>query len=189
MNLAFPSNPPLFPSGFGYLIPRSVSTSRNPHNALGVIFDSDVMPSLDTSSSSPLDLYKVSLLLGGAYWLDGLPKTTPSPPDHATLVRWAMETLRLHFPRETFPEPTYSLTHTHVGCIPQVPVGYFAELRELGGRLEKERDAPVAVAGGGTGVIGVNGAVKGGWEVGTSFGRQISAGGVGEVATGVGMWK
>ncbi|KAL8293278.1 hypothetical protein RQP46_000972 [Phenoliferia psychrophenolica] len=124
INLAFPlTTPALFPSGFGYLIPRSVVPSQNPHHALGVIFDSDVMPSLDSSSSNPnLALSKVSMLLGGAYWL---PKGPPNPlPNNDTLVGWAMDTLRLHFPKTTFPEPTFTLTHTHKECIPQVPVGY-----------------------------------------------------------------
>lgn len=179
MNLAFPASADLFPRGFGYLIPRSVTAARNPHHALGVIYDSDVMPSLDSSEAAGLT--KVSMLLGGSYWLDKV----PAAPSHETLVGWAMDTLRLHFPDKTFPEPLYTLSHTHADCIPQVPVGYFKEMRALGERLRATGD--VAVAGGGTGTIGVNGAVKGAWEVGSSFGEHVSTGS-GPVLTGVEMW-
>ncbi|KAK4705629.1 protoporphyrinogen/coproporphyrinogen III oxidase, partial [Phenoliferia sp. Uapishka_3] len=182
VNLAFPSEPALFPPGFGYLIPRTVSPSKNPHHALGVIFDSDVMPSLDSSSSAGLT--KISMLLGGSYWLDQ-PPTTP-PPSHKTLVGWAMETLRLHYPETKFPEPVHTLTHTHKNCIAQVPVGYGKELKKFGDRLRGV--GGVAVAGGGTGTIGVNGAVKGAWEVGTSLGKKVS-GEAGEALTGVEMWR
>ncbi|KPV75571.1 uncharacterized protein RHOBADRAFT_53536 [Rhodotorula graminis WP1] len=58
----------LFPPGFGYLIPRTVPSSHNPHRALGCIFDSDVLPNVDASAAQGLT--KVSLLMGGSYWLD-----------------------------------------------------------------------------------------------------------------------
>lgn len=139
------------------------------------------MPGMDRSAEAGLT--KLSILLGGSYWLDGLPKSLPS---HETLVSWAMETLRLHFPTLDFPAPEYTLSHTHIDCIPQVPVGYFRELRKFGDRLRAEQT--VAVVGGGMGGVGVNGAVKGAWEVGTSFAESVNSG-TGSTKTGVEMWE
>lgn len=185
INLAFPSpspESPLFPPGFGYLIPRSVPTPMNPSNVLGVIFDSDVMPAVDTSAES-LDLTKISVLLGGSYWLDGAPSPLPS---HDQLVQSALDTLSLHFPTTSFPSPTYTMSHTHLNCIPQSPVGHSTYMKEFRRRLE--RMGKTAVAGGGTGAVGVNGAVKGAWEVGTSFAESVENGGGKKVLTGVEMW-
>lgn len=186
VNLAFarppPSSAPLFPPGFGYLIPRSVPASANPHQVLGVIFDSDVMPGVDDSAEE--GLVKISLLLGGSYWLDCQP-----PPDlpHEALVEAAMTTLRLHLPKSAFPSPAYAFTHTHRDCIPQVPVGYFEEVRALGGRLRGVEGAKVAVVGGGVAGVGVNGAVKAAWEVGESFALNANMGGL--TCTGTEAWE
>ncbi|ORY92782.1 hypothetical protein BCR35DRAFT_298315 [Leucosporidium creatinivorum] len=186
VNLAFarppPSSAPLFPPGFGYLIPRSVPASANPHQVLGVIFDSDVMPEVDDSAEE--GLVKISVLLGGSYWLDSHP-----PPDlsHEDLVEAAMNTLRLHLPKTAFPSPAFAFTHTHRDCIPQVPVGYFEEVRTLGRSLRGVQGAKVAVVGGGVAGVGVNGAVKAAWEVGESFALNVTTGGV--ACTGTEGWE
>src|SRR5436190_23895144 len=49
--------------GFGYLIPRSIPYGQNPENALGVSFDSDIMPELDSAAGT-----KVTVMLGGHWW-------------------------------------------------------------------------------------------------------------------------
>ncbi|GAA5860481.1 hypothetical protein JCM1840_000270 [Sporobolomyces johnsonii] len=172
VNLSFPApsagSPPLFPPGFGYLIPRTVPLSQNPHRALGVIFDSDVQPSVDDSASQ--GLVKVSLLLGGSYWLDIHP---PPRLSHDELVQSALETLRLHFPQTDFPPPIHAFTHTHRECIPQVPVGSSPAFKAFGERLREAGN--VAVVGGGFAAVGVNGCVKAAWEVGTAFAKAVNA--------------
>ncbi|BGP32062.1 oxygen-dependent protoporphyrinogen oxidase [Rhodotorula toruloides] len=172
VNLAFekpsPGSPPLHPAGFGYLIPRTVPPSLNPHHALGVIFDSDVMPDVDSSSSHGLT--KLSLLLGGSYWLDRHP---PPQPSHDDLVAAALETLRLHFPDRTIPDPVHAFTHTHVNCIPQVPPGFMPSFRAFGDRLREAGN--VAVVGGGFAAVGVNGCVKAAWEVGSVLAEAVNA--------------
>lgn len=181
---------PLFPSGFGYLIPRTVTPAMNPHNVLGVIFDSDVMPGVDDtttleSATEELKQVKISILLGGSYWLP-LPNSTPSPiPTPASLQAAAMETLALHFPTKKFPAPLHVHTSTHLNCIPQPPVGHSKLMREFGDRLRAAKN--VGVVGGGTGAVGVNGAVRGAWDVGHSFARNVRTGE--QVLTGVEMWK
>lgn len=168
INLSFPApppgSPPLFPPGFGYLIPRTVPIEQNPHRALGVIFDSDVQPEVDSSRDQ--GLIKVSLLLGGSYWLDQHP--TPSPI-HEELVRAALETLKLHFPATRFPDPIHAFSHTHRDCIPQVPPNSLPAFRAFGERLRREGNGSLAVVGGGFSAVGVNGCVKSAWEVGSAM--------------------
>lgn len=197
INLSFPAPSPgaapLFPPGFGYLIPRTVPIEQNPHHALGVIFDSDVQPEVD--SSRDRGLIKVSLLLGGSYWLDQHP---PPSPTHEELVRAALETLRLHFPATRFPEPVHAFSHTHRDCIPQVPPNSLPSFRAFGERLRREGNGSVAVVGGGFSAVGVNGCVKSAWEVGSAM-AELRNGGevtseVGQavartVKTGTEMWE
>ncbi|GAA5851776.1 hypothetical protein JCM9279_004402 [Rhodotorula babjevae] len=203
VNLAFsvPSSftstddaPRLFPPGFGYLIPRTVPLSSNPHRALGCIFDSDVLPNVDASASHHLT--KVSLLLGGSYWLDAVPQPGDPRLEPDALVAAALDTLRLHFPDVDLPDPAYALTSTHRDCIPQVPPGSRPQFRAFGQRLAEA--GGVAVVGGGYASVGMNGAVKSAWEVGTSFARAVNEGDEGHeaekkarevVRTGTEMWQ
>ncbi|GAA5911268.1 oxygen-dependent protoporphyrinogen oxidase [Sporobolomyces salmoneus] len=180
INLSFPltpDSPPLFPPGFGYLIPRTVSKTENPHRVLGVLFDSDVMPLVDTSSTQ--HLYKCSLILGGSYWLNNpneRPNTT-SNPNHEELIEKAMETLRLHFPDKRFPDPVHAFTSIHRDCIPQVPVNGRNEILAFSRRLmseSKRNGTRVGVVGGGFAAVGVNGAVKASWEVGKGFAEEVN---------------
>lgn len=202
INLSFPSpsppEPPLFQSGFGYLIPRTIKKDKNPFGALGVIFDSTVMPSLDpfpspTSSATPppLPQTKISLLLGGSHWLSPNPLPNPFPPSPSTLLSAALTTLSLHFPNKTFPPPSNILTSTHINCIPQLPVGHPILLQKVDKALKELNrvgTAKIGVLGGGTGVVGINGAVLGGWEVGTGFAKDIE-GVKEEVKTGLERWE
>jgi len=58
--------------GFGYLVPRSAKP--NPHDILGVIFDSDAMPNQleilrsETCSPSSQPFTKLTVMMGGPYW-------------------------------------------------------------------------------------------------------------------------
>ncbi|KAI5481922.1 protoporphyrinogen oxidase [Pseudohyphozyma bogoriensis] len=168
--------------GFGYLIPRTVPLSKNPSRALGVIFDSDVMPGVDDSAGR---VQKYSLIVGGSYWLPPLPSISdssipsansslssmpspssapnpnlpsPFPPSESALLEGAMKTVQMHSRVQPFPfeKPTAFLTNTHVDCIPQPPPGYFEELRRTHERLLEETKGTIMLAGGGTGVVGVN---------------------------------
>jgi oxygen-dependent protoporphyrinogen oxidase len=183
INIAFPTpaaESPL-PPGFGYLIPRSIPASKNPHRALGVIFDSDVMPGVDDSAAH---FTKITIIFGGAYWLDNPPKSAPSKDE---MVEWAKTTLGIHFPDREFPQPAYVHTSHHVRCIPQVPVGYPKELKRTSEVLRDQGRGTLALVGGGMGAVGVNGAVRGGWEVGTGMANFIE--GSGNAVTGLEMWE
>lgn len=201
VNLAFATPPAagaaprLFPPGFGYLIPRTVAPRDNPHHALGVIFDSDVLPNVDSSASAGLT--KVSLLLGGSYWLDAPPSPSDPRLSHDALVSAALSTLALHLPDVALPAPTHAFTSTHRDCIPQVPPRSRGAFRAFGERLARE--GSVAVVGGGFAAVGINGCVRSAWEVGTSFAEALGGGRGGEgdagdmaarvVRTGTEMWQ
>lgn len=197
INLSFraPSEdePPLFPPGFGYLVPRTVPVAQNPHHVLGVLFDTDVQPDVDSAREQ--GIVKVSVLLGGSYWLDRHPP--PSPP-HEDLVRAALETLRLHFPATRFPEPVHAFSHTHRDCIPQVPPDSLRAFRAFGERLRRQGNGSLAVVGGGFSTVGVNGCVKSAWEVGTALAElrngDVDRNEVGQavasiIKTGTEMWE
>ncbi|KAK4053234.1 oxygen-dependent protoporphyrinogen oxidase [Microbotryomycetes sp. JL221] len=196
VNLAFsqPTNTSsnrLFPPGFGYLIPRSIPIEMNPHRALGVIFDSDVMPNVDDSQQN--NLIKCSVLMGGSYWLDSGPPT--SMTHHDDLVRAALETIRLHVPQvksmnSNLFKLLFSLSHVHHECIPQVPPMYHEHVRSLEQRLQNVRQlrngVKVAIVGSGLASVGVNGAVKHAWNVGMSVARDIQ--GQGQMKFGTEEW-
>ncbi|GAA5874189.1 hypothetical protein JCM3774_006759 [Rhodotorula dairenensis] len=197
INLSFRApaadKPPLFPPGFGYLVPRTVPVTQNPHRVLGVLFDTDVQPDVDSAREQ--GLVKVSVLLGGSYWLDQHP---PPSPSHEDLVRAALETLRLHFPATEFPEPIHTFSNTHRDCIPQVPPNSLGTFRAFGERLRHEGNGSLAVVGGGFSTVGVNGCVKSAWEVGTAL-AEVSNGEVENkeaghvvaktIKTGTEMWE
>lgn len=124
------------------------------------------MPGVDDSAG----LVKITIILGGPYWLDRNPLPNLS---HEELVKASMATLRQHLPETAFPSPAYAYTTTQRNCIPHVPVGYFEEVRNLGRRLRAVEDVRVAVVGGGIASVGANGAVKAAYEVGESFAMNV----------------
>ena len=153
-----------------------------------------MLPNVDSSASHGLT--KVSLLLGGSYWLDAVPAPDDPRLEPAQLVAAALDTLRLHFPHVDLPEPAYALTSTHRDCIPQVPPGSRPQFRAFGERLAQA--GGVAVVGGGYASVGMNGAVKSAWEVGTSFAKAVNEGDEAHeaekkarevVKTGTEMWQ
>lgn len=153
-----------------------------------------MLPNVDSSASHGLN--KVSLLLGGSYWLDAVPAPDDPRLEPAQLVAAALDTLRLHFPHVDLPEPAYALASTHRDCIPQVPPGSRPQFRAFGERLAQA--GGVAVVGGGYASVGMNGAVKSAWEVGTSFAKAVNEGDEAHeaekkarevVKTGTEMWQ
>ncbi|GAA5943319.1 oxygen-dependent protoporphyrinogen oxidase [Sporobolomyces koalae] len=169
INLSFRSRDPLFPPGFGYLIPRTVPAHHNPHHVLGVLFDSDVMPLVDDSHDE--GLIKCSVLLGGSYWLDQPPV---NPPTHEVLVTAARDSLKMHFPDVDWPEPVHAFTNTHKECIPQIPPGARTKVRAFLDRLGLPGKGKVGIVGGGFSQVGVNGAVKGARDVGIGFAQDLN---------------
>lgn len=153
VNLAYSSSDRLLPvvEGFGYLIPRSVSKDHNPHNALGVIFDSDAMPSLDDSKE--LGVTKLSVLLGGHYWSH--PREVPSKED---LLKHARKLVQDHLGIDA--EPIASSVKVQRSCIPQYRPGHLSRMKELHADLKERFEGRLAVVGSSYNGVGVNDCVK-----------------------------
>lgn len=124
------------------------------------------------------------MIIGGSYWLDQNPPPSHSPEE---LVAAALDTLRIQFPDLSFPPPLRTLTHHHPNCIAQVPPGYLPEFKALDARLRRLEGVRVGMVGGGMSALGVNGCVKGAWEVGTGFARELE-GETKERTTGLEVW-
>lgn len=159
VNLAFHSDAPskrMLPvQGFGYLIPRSVSRQHNPHHALGVIFDSDIMPSLDSENAGdiPDGLTKLTVMLGGHYWAH--PREVPHTND---LAKAARQVLRDHL--GITEEPVAVRVNLQRSCIPQYRPGHVSRMKELHSDLEDRLGGRLAVVGSSYNGVGVNDCVK-----------------------------
>jgi len=151
VNLAFPSSFKLPVQGFGYLIPRSVNRKENPHQALGVVFDSDMFGSTDAT--------KITVMMGGHYW-DG--QTIPSTED---LEAQAMETVRLHGLVPDGLEPLLTRATIQKDCIPQYAVGHPQRMRELHEYALSHFDGKLGLVGSSYGGVGMNDVVKSSWDL------------------------
>lgn len=92
--------------GFGYVIAQSCPPEKNPHGALGVIFDSSARPTQDTAQGD-----KVTVMLGGHYWDKNGTKGRSPQKTEEELTNEALETLRIHLgitEPPTFVKATYN---------------------------------------------------------------------------------
>jgi hypothetical protein len=85
----WPESKPINYDGFGYVISNATPMEQNPHGALGVIFDSATRPAQDKAWGQ-----KVTILLGGEYWVPGLEKGMKLPTKEE-LIKQAEETLEV----------------------------------------------------------------------------------------------
>lgn len=134
--------------GFGYLIPRTVSLKNNPHQVLGVVFDSDMLGGQT----------RLTVMMGGHYW-NG--KTIPNQED---LPQQALETLRLHglVPHDI--EPVASRAQIQKDCIPQYAVGHVQRMTELHDQLNDRFKGRLGVVGSSYSGVGINDCVLGSWR-------------------------
>ncbi|KAH8155131.1 uncharacterized protein LAJ45_00140 [Morchella importuna] len=137
--------------GFGYLIPKSIPESANPHHALGVIFDSDTSPTTETGT-------KVTVMLGGHYW-----SSRSTYPDDEEAVRMATETLERHL--RITEKPVLSNVTLQRGCIPQYHVGHNERLGRAHSDLMRSFRGRLSVAGSSFGGVGLNDCVRGARKV------------------------
>lgn len=170
------SQPPYYPPGFGYLVPRS--NTSNPKGILGVVFDSSAMGSVDSPAISD-KIVKFTVMIGGPHYNPPSPLRPPQDPE--TLVPIALEHLRATLP--DLPkdlEPMLTFAGTHVDCIPTYLPGHGERMRELGERLaEGEWKRRLVVAGASYGGVSVNDCV----DSGMALAERLVEGG--KVVTGL----
>lgn len=176
VNLAFPSprtpGKRLLPvEGFGYLIPRSVKEEMNPHKALGVVFDSDMMPGMDSNSQAEGGGFtKMSVLLGGHHW-----SSLSTFPTAGDLQEQALNVVETHLGiSKSLSPPSHVQVHIQRDCIPQYLVGHKERMRDLhrvlmDGKTGEEKevvgwDGRLSLVGASYSGVGVNDCVKSAWD-------------------------
>ncbi|KAK8152218.1 hypothetical protein BKA80DRAFT_179497, partial [Phyllosticta citrichinensis] len=134
----FYKQPGLVPhQGFGYLIPKTVPGEQNPERALGVIFDSDIIPGMDSARGT-----KLTVMLGGHWW-NGWPES--SLPDEEEAVLAAKSLLARHLKIEA--EPVLTNVALQKDSIPQYNVGHLKKLHSAHGALKEVYEGRVRVVG------------------------------------------
>jgi oxygen-dependent protoporphyrinogen oxidase len=152
--------------GFGYLIPQATPFEQNPELALGVVFDSDVVPFgqdrldvLDTSKAEAGSRgTKLTVMLGG-HWYNNLDEV----PDEATALEHAKSVVRRHLGITM--EPSASLVSQQQDCIPQYTVGHTSRLKSAHNELLRRFGGRLKVTGSSYGGVGLNDCVVSGMEI------------------------
>ncbi|KIW03155.1 protoporphyrinogen oxidase [Verruconis gallopava] len=162
----FYTQPNLLPiSGFGYLIPQATPLENNPELALGVVFDSDVVPLgqdklevLDTSRPEQPRGTKITVMLGG-HWYNAF----DSIPDKELALQHAKSVVKRHLGIKA--EPAVTMVNQQHDCIPQYTVGHTRRLRSAHSELLRRFGGRLKVAGSSYGGVGINDCVVAGMEI------------------------
>ena len=133
------SSKPLLPvQGFGYLIPRT--TPNNQDGILGVVFDSDSLPTQDLpdplASADSANLsnqpIKLTVMMGGSHWEKLSPDSLPSKSEMSERAIRAVSK-HLSIPRSLLEDSQYTkiLPSLQRDCIPQYLVGHPVRMAAL----------------------------------------------------------
>ncbi|KAK4221396.1 Protoporphyrinogen oxidase [Podospora fimiseda] len=172
VNLWYPSprlNHPY--SGFGYLIPQTVSYKENPECLLGVLFDSDREFVPDPSNpgtffnrgSDTVHGTKLTVMMGGHYW-DELPEEFL--PDAKTAAEQAKKAVARHLGwPDALAEHAVASTKLCRECIPQHMVGHIKRMKAADGELEWAFKGKLAVVGGSYQTPGVLSSLRGARDI------------------------
>lgn len=155
VNLAFRGTGLVKERGFGYLVPQS---ERDIHHTLGVLFDNDAMPGLDSATGYT----KLTVMMGGHYW------ASPSReiPDRETLIRHARDVVRRHL--GIIDEPAHAFASVQRSAIPQYRRGHLGRMRDLDDAL-LDRARGLSVIGPSYRGVGVNDCVLAATQVATAL--------------------
>ncbi|KAI0355823.1 Protoporphyrinogen oxidase [Trametes cingulata] len=172
VNLVFPpSDTPIHPEGFGYLIPRPRPDYPSPSGSslgmLGTVFDSSALAGQDISISadhrSPR-FTKVTVMLGGPY---GTPSPDPQSPEFLPTV---LAALQQHLGRsEPLPEPCLVRVRQHRDCIPTLTVGHVSRMEELRAAVKERWGTNAAIIGAGVRGVSVGDCIESGRRVAMDF--------------------
>lgn len=142
--------------GFGYLIPKSVSLDKNPHGALGVIFDSDRDLAAGDPEASQVGGTKLTVMLGGHYWKDLPAHFWPDADEAARMARETVE-LQMGISHE---ETVHVASKACIECIPQHLVNHRSTMGTAHMQLYNAFGGTLAVVGGSYTAPGVLGSLK-----------------------------
>ncbi|KAG4302371.1 hypothetical protein PCK1_001353 [Pneumocystis canis] len=148
VNLFFHNTTLLPIQGFGYLIPKSVSKKENPEQALGVIFDSNNFPELDTCKGT-----KITVIIGGSLW-----KNNHEHPKESEFVELARNIISRHLGIKDTPDiVNYKLQRD---SLPQYNVGHYQDLQNIHHYFYNTYQGRFSLVGNFYGGIGVNDCIK-----------------------------
>ncbi|KAK3989181.1 hypothetical protein QBC44DRAFT_328142 [Cladorrhinum sp. PSN332] len=155
VNLWYPSPGLNHPnSGFGYLLPQSLSFEKNPECVLGVLFDSDreFLPNPEepgtffNRGSDTVHGTKLTVMMGGHYW-DDIPEEYL--PDAETAAEQAKRAVARHLGwPPSWAEHAVAGTKLCRECIPQHLVGHLKRMVSAGSELDWAFKGKLAVVGG-----------------------------------------
>ncbi|KAH7326660.1 hypothetical protein B0I35DRAFT_475287 [Stachybotrys elegans] len=141
------------PRGIGYLIPRDLPEGQNPEHALGVFFDSDVIPNAPDEPTGT----KLAVLMGGHYY--DRPGVTPPSQEEAIAQAKLVLERHLDIPKDM---PCFAVARLAKGCIPQHLVGHHQALETAASDIEKHFGGTLSVVSGTYDAIGIMGALSAG---------------------------
>ncbi|CAG8678809.1 14039_t:CDS:2, partial [Acaulospora colombiana] len=137
VNVAYAQRNLLPIRGFGFLVPQA--TPNNHYHVLGIIFDSDAMPSQD----HPNDNYtKVTVMLGGHYY-DSLEEE--EFPNEEELLCQALQTIENTL--GIYATPAEYVAKLQRKCIPQYYVNHHSRLKELHNAIKENFKNKLSVCG------------------------------------------
>ncbi|KAI0628554.1 hypothetical protein C8Q77DRAFT_352821 [Trametes polyzona] len=157
VNIVFPpTDTPIHPDGFGYLIPRPSPDYPSPPGStlgiLGTVFDSCALGGQDVSITanhrSP-KFTKLTMMLGGPY---GPPSPSHDSPEFVPALLAALQQHLGH--AQPLPEPCLVRIREHRDCIPTPTVGHVSRMAELRAAIQERLGKNAAVIG--AGVTGVS---------------------------------
>ncbi|KAI0758413.1 Protoporphyrinogen oxidase [Trametes elegans] len=172
VNIIFPpSETPIHPAGFGYLIPRPSPDYPSPPGStlgiLGTVFDSCSLGGQDVALSADHRapaFTKVTVMLGGPY---GAPSPAPQSPEFLPTL---LEALGMHLGHKLpLPEPCLVRVRDHRDCIPTPTVGHVARMEELRAAVRERWGPNAAVIGAGVGGVSVGDCIESGRRVALEF--------------------
>jgi protoporphyrinogen/coproporphyrinogen III oxidase len=151
-----PTETPIHPAGFGYLIPRpDGGYEAAKHGMLGVVFDSCALAAQDSGDPG---FTKMTVMVGGPY---------PSWTRKAT-VEDVLQQLgeQLGGP---LPAPVHVERHLHERCIPVPEPGHVGKVEEMRKVLKGNWERRLDIIGAGVGGVSVGDCVRQGKEAGKDW--------------------
>ncbi|KZT00496.1 Protoporphyrinogen oxidase [Laetiporus sulphureus 93-53] len=174
VNLIFPVvfSRPLYPPGFGYLIPRPpppYDYSRgNELGILGTVFDSSSLAEQDRGPAAD-KVKKVTVILGRPYSASAANLQSP------TFIDRLLHQLAVHLaPNQDgeirpLPKPLFVRIHQHAGCIPAPTVGHERRMEEMRAAVREHWGERAEIVGAGVGGVSVGACVEMGRNVGKEW--------------------
>lgn len=157
INLIFPpTDEPIHPEGFGYLIPRD---ENGKVEVLGTVFDSCSLGVQDEYPSSDSPRFtKMTMMI----------RAQPSSPP--ITVERVMEHLTHHLqPRSPLPAPVFFQSHLMQDCIPTPTVGHTKRMEEMKNAVLQQWGGRLEVIGAGVGGVSVADCIEQGRQAGRAW--------------------